>query len=156
MNRRQFTQSLAGAALGTAALSASALASPAGPASTESTVPFKFSVMLWTVFRERPVDPRLDWNVYLNLPFEQQLEKMAEAGYGAVEPATEYQHWGDEDFRRARSIRRSLNIEFDAMGGLGLEVLDSNGMDSFLGRLRAGLPIAEKLECKTVVTLSGN
>ena len=39
-------------------------------------VPFKISVMLWTVLTE--------------LPFEERLEKVAEAGYHAVELVGEY------------------------------------------------------------------
>ena len=136
MNRRQFTQSLAGAALGTAALSASSLASP-GPARTGSTAPFKFSVMLWTV--------------YGNLPFEQRLEKMAEAGYGSVELGGEFTHWTEEDFRRANNKKRSLNIEFDAMGGMSHSVCDPG----FLATLRDFLPIADRVECRTIITLSG-
>ena len=137
MNRRQFTQSLAGAALGTATLSTSALVS-SGPASTGSTAPFKFSVMLWTV--------------YGNLPFEQRLEKMAEAGYGAVELGGEFGHWKDEDFRRANNKKRSLNIEFDATGGM----VQGLAYPGFLAMLRDFLPIADKLECGTVIVLSGS
>ena len=155
MNRREFTKSIASAALGTAALSVSAQA-PAEPASGEAAAPFKLSLMLWTIFGDRAPDPQLNWHLYTGVPFEQKLKKMADAGYRAVEPANEYQHWGDEDFRRCRSLKRSLNMEFDAMGGLGLDVLDPEGMDSFLAKLRNGLPIADKLECGTLVTLSGN
>ncbi len=137
MNRREFTQSIAGAALGTATLSTSALAT-SGPVRAGSTVPFKFSVMLWTV--------------YGNLPFEQRLEKMAEAGYESVELGGEFEGWTEESFRRANSKKRSLNIEFDAMGGMKHGV----GDPGFLAELRDLLPIADKLECGTIIVLSGN
>src|ERR1700683_1995482 len=134
MNRRQFAKSIAGAALGTAVLSSASAQSPAEPASQESAVPFKFSVMLWTV--------------YGNLPFEQRLEKMAEAGYGAVELGGEFGHWKDEDFSRANNKKRSLNIEFDAVGGMAQGL----AYPGFPAVLRDFLPIADKLECGTVIT----
>ena len=69
MDRRQFTQALAASAL--------AVTSPALPAnaqaespSADGATPFPLSVMLWTVFKE--------------LPFEERLAKVAEAGYTAA------------------------------------------------------------------------
>ena len=61
-------------------------ADAAGSPSQE--IPFKTSVMLWTVLTE--------------LPFDQRLEKMAEAGYRAVELSGEYANWTDDDFRRSQ------------------------------------------------------
>ena len=91
------------------------------------------------------------WTVYGKLPFEQRLEKMAEAGYGSVELGGEFEGWTEEGFRRANNKKRSLNIEFDAMGGMRQSVLDPG----FLATLRDFLPIADKLECGTIITLSG-
>ncbi len=80
MDRRSFAKDVTGAALGAAALGASTFlgASPAGspsagplPEGEAPGVPFKLSVMLWTVFTK--------------LPFGQRLEKVAEAGYKNVE-----------------------------------------------------------------------
>jgi hydroxypyruvate isomerase len=59
INRRTFARTFAGAALGAGTLAHA-------PGKTEAA-PFQFSIMLWTVFRQ--------------LPFEQRLEKVAEAGY---------------------------------------------------------------------------
>ena len=68
MHRREFARTLAGAALGSAiSASARSMAVPQPEAGT----PFKLSVMLWTIYRDRP--------------FEERLEKVAEAGYHAVE-----------------------------------------------------------------------
>jgi hydroxypyruvate isomerase len=92
------------------------------------------------------------WTVYRSLPFEQKLEKMAEAGYGAVELAGEFEHWTDEDFLRINRKKRSLNIEFDATGGVGVGL----AYPGFLDKLRDFLPIADKLECRTVIVLSGS
>jgi hydroxypyruvate isomerase len=78
MNRRTFSKTLAGGTLGTAALSLEplALAARAAADSNPAEAPFKISIMLWTVLHE--------------LPFEERLEKVAEAGYRAVELVGEY------------------------------------------------------------------
>ena len=69
-----------------------------------STSPFNLSIMLWTVFT--------------NLPFEQRLEKVAEAGYRNVELVGEYSKWTEEDFKRANAKRKELGITFDCTAGL--------------------------------------
>ena len=91
MNRRNFARTIAGAALGVAAL-------PSLPAlaAGEGDLPFKLSVMLWTIYKP--------------LPFDQRLEKVAEAGYRAVELVNEFKDWSDDDFRKANAKKRSLGI----------------------------------------------
>ncbi len=137
MNRRNFARTLAGAALGAAAL-------PSMPAlaAGEGDVPFKLSVMLWTVYKP--------------LPFDQRLEKMAEAGYHAVELVNEFKDWSDDDFRKANAKKRSLGIVFDSTAGVGKGIADPSGRDAFLTDLKNFFPVAAKLECPTIIVLSGN
>ncbi len=75
MNRRAFARSIAGTLLSASALNSQNIYASNISESTESAeisgAPFQLSVMLWTVFRD--------------LPFEQRLEKVAEAGYRNVE-----------------------------------------------------------------------
>lgn len=147
MNRREFARSLAGAALGAGALaespfSASGARGPEGPAGEAPGVPFKLSVMLWTVFQK--------------LPFEQRLEKVAEAGYRNVELVGEYARWSEEDFRRANSRRRELGITFDTTAGLGHGVCDPGAREGFLADLREALKVMEKIECPSIIVMSGN
>jgi hydroxypyruvate isomerase len=138
MDRRQFARSLAGAALGVNALpSAIVLAAAAKP-----TLPLKLSVMLWTVFKD--------------LPFEQRLEKIAEAGYGAVELVDEFKNWRDEDFHRFNLKKRSLGITFDATAGVWKGIADPAGKEAFLTDLRIFFPVADKIECSQIIVLSGN
>ncbi len=132
MNRRTFSKTLA---LGAAASSLT-------PASEESAVPYKLSVMLWTVFK--------------NLPFEQRLEKVAEAGYKNVELVGEYRKWSDDDFNRAIAKRKELGITFDTTAGLRHAVGNPNDRDAMLADVRNELPIMEKLECPAVIIMSGN
>jgi hydroxypyruvate isomerase len=137
MNRRNFARTIAGAALGAAAL-------PSLPAlaAGEGDLPFKLSVMLWTVYKA--------------LPFDQRLEKVAEAGYRAVELVNEFKDWSDDDFRKANAKKRSLGIVFDSTAGVGKGIADPGGRDAFLADLKNFFPVAAKLECPTIIVLSGN
>jgi len=141
MNRRDFAKTLTGAALSTAVLPLrSGLAPQARDASP--VLPFKLSVMLWTV--------------YEHLPFEERLEKVAEAGYHAVELVDEYKNWSPEDFRRADKKKRALNINFDTIAATQNGVANPNAREAFLSDLTRLLPVAEKLECPAIIVLSGN
>ena len=128
MNRREFAKTAAGAAF-SMALPANSVLDAA--ADVKPTVPFKLSVMLWTVNKQ--------------LPFEQRLEKVAEAGYGAVELVNEFLKWSDEDFRRMNNKKRSLGITFDATAGVWKGVADPGGRDAFLTDLQNFFPVAHKL-----------
>lgn len=138
MNRREFALTVGGAAVG-AALPFSE-ASPASPAGAVPTL--KLSVMLWTVYRD--------------LPFEQRLEKVAEAGYGAAELVREFEHWSEEDYRRANARKRSVGIIFDATAGVWKGIADPGAREGFLSDLKAFLTVADKLECPGVIVLSGD
>jgi hydroxypyruvate isomerase len=144
MNRRTFSRNLAGAALTTAALTHGPKLAEAGQTSSEeqASVPFKLSVMLWTVFK--------------NLPFEERLEKVAQAGYKNVELVGEYEHWSEDDFKRANSKRRELGITFDTTAGLKHAVSNPNEREALLADVRHELPIMEKVDCPAVIIMSGN
>jgi hydroxypyruvate isomerase len=137
INRRQFAQGIASAAI--AATSFPAASAPDPP---QAAAPFPLSVMLWTV-----------WN---NLPFEQRLANVAEAGYRHVELVGEYAKWSDADFARANAARKQLGISFDATSGLHNPIVDPNLRDEFLVELKDALVPMEKLECPAMIVLSGN
>jgi len=138
MNRRSFGQSIAAAAL-TAALPNRASAAPA-PLSP----PFALSVMLWTVFTD--------------LPFEERLAKVAEAGYTNVELVVEYnrENWTAAEFERANTARKRLGIRFDATAGMHTAITDPANREAFLAELRQALTPMETLECPAMIVLSGN
>jgi hydroxypyruvate isomerase len=143
MNRRTFTKQLAGSALGVASWATnSATRLHAAPSAEGDVLPFKLSVMLWTV--------------YPKLPFEQRLEKIAEAGYKNVELVGEYQRWSEDDFRRANRKRQELGIQFDTTAGLKHGVGDPRARDAFLADLKETLPIMEKIECPSIIIMSGD
>lgn len=145
MNRREFSRRILGSALGAAA-GVSALAPPErreGHASTaKEEAPFPLSVMLWTVFRD--------------LPFEERLGKIAEAGYAHVELVNEFRSWSDADFARANRRKRDLGITFDATAGVRNGAANPSERDAFLRDVDEMLVTAEKLECPAIIVLSGD
>jgi hydroxypyruvate isomerase len=138
MRRRDFSRLLAGAALGSAVLPAV----PSMASSDQGQIPFRFSVMLWTIYRK--------------LPFEQRVEKVSEAGYHAVELVDEYKNWSPEEFRRASAKLRSLGIVVDAMAGVWTGITNPQTQQKFLADLTNLVPIAEQLECPGIIVLSGD
>jgi hydroxypyruvate isomerase len=142
MNRRTFTQVMATAALGATAPSLSLNARSLAETKPSGAAPFSLSVMLWTVFND--------------LPFEQRIAKVAEAGYSKIELVGEYAKWSDSDFARANEARKKLQINFDATAGLKNGVADPKTRDAFLAELREALKPMEVLDCPAMIVLSGN
>jgi hydroxypyruvate isomerase len=138
MNRRNFGQSIAAAAL-TAALPNRVTAAP-----PQQPPPFALSVMLWTVFND--------------LPFEDRLAKIAESGYTNVELVGEYnaKNWTPADYDRANAARKRLGIHFDATAGLHNGVANPDTRDAFLAELGQALTPMETLACPAMIVLSGN
>src|SRR6202142_2341847 len=147
MNRRTFAQTLAGAVAGTYGIArGSALPSKESKSmamkNERSEAGFGLSVMLWTVFT--------------NLPFEQRLEKVAEAGYRNVELVGEYSKWTEEDFKRANAKRKELGITFDCTAGLKYGVSNPEHRAALLAELIQTLPVMERIDCPSMIFLSGN
>jgi hydroxypyruvate isomerase len=117
---------------------------PARGESTAKAPAFGLSVMLWTVFTD--------------LPFEQRLAKVAEAGYSNIELVGEYHahDWSQADFARANAARKSLGIHFDATAGLTHGAADPANRDALLAELSQALVPMETLGCPAMILLSGN
>src|SRR6202047_3155570 len=150
MRRRQFFGACARAGATVAAASAATTLSAAScladsdvpQASPNGTPPFKLSVMLWTVYEK--------------LPFDQRIEKVAEAGYHAVELVNEYKNFSKDDYAKFRAKKRELNLNVDATSGISHSLCDSSQRDAFLNEVRAKLPVLEELECNKLIILSGD
>jgi hydroxypyruvate isomerase len=151
MRRRQFFSACARAGATVAAASAASTAVSAATCLADSyaaqetatdTPPFKLSVMLWTVYEK--------------LPFDQRLEKVAEAGYHAVELVNEYKNFSKDDYARFRSKKHELNLTVDATSCISHSLCDASQRDAFLEEVRAKLPVLEELECNKLILLSGD
>ena len=141
MDRRQFTQVLAAAAVAAAAPTPRASADDGKQAAGADT-PFPLSVMLWTVFND--------------LPFEERLGKVADAGYTNVELVGEYAKWAPIDFAKANAARKHFGIQFDATAGLKNGVGNPDTRDALLAELKEALKPMETLGCPAMILLSGN
>ena len=144
MNRRTFARNMAGTvAVACGLANQPLLVGAEAPAkSTPQDVPFDLSIMLWTVYRD--------------LPFEQRLEKMAEAGFKNVELVGEYSEWSEDDFRRINAKRKQLGITFDCTAGLKHALCNPAERANFVEEFRKTIPIMEKIDCPTMIVLSGN
>jgi hydroxypyruvate isomerase len=142
MNRRTFAQTLATAALTAAAPKLQG--APSTSTAPSADPPFALSVMLWTVFND--------------LPFEDRLAKVAEAGYSNVELVGEYNanHWSPADYDRANAARKRLGIHFDATAGLHNGIADPTTGNAFLAELGQALTPMATLACPAMIVLSGN
>ncbi|MGA9587745.1 MAG: TIM barrel protein [Terracidiphilus sp.] len=139
-NRRQFAASIASAALAGPALNAEIPLNLPGTAVRNP--PFPLSIMLWTVWTD--------------LPFEQRLAKVANAGYTNVELVGEYAKWTESDFQQANIARKHLGINFDATAGLHNGLGNPGVRDAFLAELKQALEPMHRLDCPAMIALSGN
>src|ERR1700739_86833 len=137
INRRQFAQGIASAALASTAMRAEPMLAPG----TE-TAPFPLSVMLWTVWTD--------------LPFEQRLANVAQAGYSNVELVGEYAKWTDHDIEQANAARKRLGIHFDATAGLHNGIGNPAVRETFLAEFTQALIPMQRLNCPAMIVLSGN
>ncbi len=142
MNRRSFTQALAAAALASASPALPSLAQTDATSAGNADTPFPLSVMLWTVFND--------------LPFEERLAKVKEAGYTNIELVGEYGKWTPAQLESANAARKRLGIHFDATAGLKNGVGNPAQRDGLMAELTSALGIMETLDCPAMIVLSGN
>jgi hydroxypyruvate isomerase len=136
LNRRTFARQMAAAM-------ASRMIAPLrvkAQARLENISP-QFSVMMWALNRRGS--------------FEENLERVAEAGYRHVELVGEFARWSDDDWRRISARMRSLNITVDATSGMKLGFADPSGYDPFIAELKSLIPIVQRLGCGQIILLSG-
>jgi hydroxypyruvate isomerase len=101
----------------------------------------QFSVMMWALKK---------WG-----SFEENLERVAQAGYGHVELVGEFAQWSAEDWRRILARMQALKITVDATSGVKSGFADPSGGDAFVTELKAFVPVMQRLGCGQVILLSG-
>lgn len=138
LTRRRFA-TLAGAG----AVACFTTATKAGSLLTQTSADGRnFSVMLWTLNDSGSLD--------------QNLERIAQAGYRHVELVGEYQHWSEQDWTRILAKLEALQLSVDALSGLSSGFADPNGTGAFLLSLKNVIPAAKRLGCSQIILLSGN
>ncbi len=133
LTRRTFV-SMTAASLAGRALAAQEPSAP-GQASAQ------FSVMIWTLNKLGT--------------FEENLDRVAYAGFHHVELVGEFKKWSEDDYRRILARMNTLKISVDATSGVSSGFADPAGQDAFLSALKDLIPAAKRLECKQIILLSG-
>jgi hydroxypyruvate isomerase len=101
----------------------------------------QFSVMIWTLNKLGT--------------FDENLERVAQAGYHHVELVGEFKKWSEDDYGRILARMQALKITVDATSGVGPGFADPSGGDAFLTALKGLIPAAQRLQCKQIILLSG-
>jgi hydroxypyruvate isomerase len=102
---------------------------------------FQFSVMLWTLEKQMPMD--------------RALEVVAAAGYQGVELVGEFENWSPTDTRLMMRKMKSLGLVFDAMSGVKAGFADPGESAAFLTQLDNQIRWARVLGCAKIILLSG-
>ena len=134
LSRRGFV-GMSAAALAARALAPAQQAPPAGMEGVQ------ISIMMWTLKKFGT--------------FEQNLDKVAFAGYHHIELTGEYKTWSDDDYKRILGRMDTLRITVDAISGVSAGFADPAGKDAFLAGLNGLIPAAQRLQCKQIILLSG-
>jgi hydroxypyruvate isomerase len=95
------------------------------------------------------------WTLNKRGSFEENLERVAEAGYGHVELVGEFALWSEEDWHRILARMKALKITVDATTGMKLGFADPAGGDGFIAALKALIPTVQRLGCPQIILLSG-
>jgi len=138
LNRRAFGRLIA-AALAAGVIVPGRLKGQAQPGAEELGT--QFSVMMWALNKRGS--------------FEENLERVAEAGYRHVELVGEFARWSEEDWRRILARMSALKITVDATSGMKLGFADPLREDEFVAELKGLIPGVQRLGCGQIILLSG-
>src|SRR6266700_4743471 len=102
----------------------------------------QFSVMMWTLNKRGS--------------FEENLERVAQAGYGHVELVGEFARWSEEDWRRILARMQALKITVDATSGVKAGFADPGpgeaaGGDAFVAELKGVIPTGQRLGGEQII-----
>jgi hydroxypyruvate isomerase len=111
----------------------------------------QFSVMMWALNKRGS--------------FEENLERVAQAGYRHVELVGEFARWSEADWTRILARMQALEITVDATSGVkagfaGLATGEAAaggaaGGDAFVAELKGFIPTVQRLGCGQIILLSG-
>jgi hydroxypyruvate isomerase len=106
----------------------------------------QFSVMMWALNKRGS--------------FEENLERVAQAGYRYVELVGEFMRWSEADWTRILARMQALKITVDATSGIKAGFADpaagqAGGGDAFVAELKGFIPTVQRLGCGQIILLSG-
>lgn len=97
------------------------------------------------------------WTLKQRGTFEENLDRVAQAGYRCVELVDEFKHWAPDEKQRILTHMKSLGIQIDAMAGMvrGFADPDPAAAPAYLAELKSLLPTAQELGCRQIILMSG-
>ena len=101
----------------------------------------QFSVMIWTL---RTLGS-----------FEENLERVAQAGYGNVELIGESLKWSDAETSRMLARMDALGIKVDATSGLAPGFADPAASATYSAKLEEFAKAVQRVRCKRLILFSG-
>jgi hydroxypyruvate isomerase len=101
----------------------------------------RFSVMIW-VLKSRG-------------SFEENLERVAQAGYKHVELVGEFFSWSEAERSKVMAKMASLGITVDATAGMKAGFATPGGGDAFLAAMKELMAAAKGVGCRQLILLSG-
>jgi len=111
----------------------------------------QFSVMMWALNKRGS--------------FEENLERVAQAGYRHVELVGEFMRWSEADWARILARMQALKITVDATSGVKAGFADLAagetaaegvaGGGGFVAELKGFVPTVQRLGCAQIILLSG-
>src|SRR5882757_3661423 len=101
----------------------------------------QFSVMMWALNKRGS--------------FEENLERVAQAGYRHVELVGEFTRWSEADWTRILARMQALKITVDATSGIKAGFADPADGDAFVAELKGFIPTVQRLGCGQIILLSG-
>jgi len=94
------------------------------------------------------------WTLKSRGSFEQNLDRVAQAGYRHVEMVGEFFQWSDAERTQMMVRMKALGITVDATSGMKLGFADADA-DAYLAELKTLVRAAQSVECSKLILLSG-
>lgn len=122
-----------------------------------STLAYALRPMRLHALEERAVNniSVMMWTMNKMGTFEENLERVAKAGYRYVELVDEYKRWTPEQRQRILARMKALGIEIDAMTGIVRGFADPDGVSAYVAELTKLAPVAKELGCQQIILMSG-
>jgi hydroxypyruvate isomerase len=105
------------------------------------------------------------WALNKRGSFEENLERVAQAGYRHVELVGEFMRWSEADWTRILARMQALKITVDATSGVKAGFAgraageaaagEAAGGDAFVAELKGFIPTVQRLGCGQIILLSG-
>jgi hydroxypyruvate isomerase len=95
------------------------------------------------------------WALNKRGSFEENLERVAQAGYRHVELVGEFMRWSEADWTRILARMQALEITVDATSGVKAGFAIPAGGDAFVAELKGFIPTVQRLGCGQIILLSG-